>query len=89
MQSLEKVGWGDYGDSILEAVADEKDRVTAYVNWQVMRRQLPQNERGELLEDPRKGIRIMAALGLMEEGDRSLQGQVEQWLKDTDDRAAI
>jgi putative membrane-bound dehydrogenase-like protein len=89
MQSLEKVGWGDYGDSILEAVADEKDRVTAYVNWQVMRRQLPQNERGELLEDPRKGIRIMAALGLMEEGDRSLQGQVEQWLKDTDNRAAI
>jgi putative membrane-bound dehydrogenase-like protein len=89
MQSLDKVGWGDYGNSILEAVAEEKDRVTAYVNWQVMRRQLPQAERGQLLEDPRKGIRIMAALGLMEEGDRSLQGKVEQWLKDTGEDSAI
>jgi len=89
MQSLGKVGWGDYGNSILEAVADEKDRVTAYVNWQVMRRQLPQAERGQLLEDPRNGIRLMAGLSLMEEGDRSLQGKVEQWLKNAGEDSEI
>ncbi len=89
MQSLEKVGWGDYRDSILDAVADEKERVTAYVNWQVMRRQLPQAKRGQLLEDPRNGIRLMAGLSLMEEGDRSLQGKVEQWLKNAGEDSEI
>ena len=89
MQSLGKVGWGDYRDSILEAVSDEKERVTAYVNWQVMRRQLPQAERGQLLEDPRNGIRLMAGLSLMEEGDRSLQGKVEQWLKNAGEDSEI
>ncbi|MAS79303.1 MAG: hypothetical protein CMI25_02680 [Opitutae bacterium] len=84
MQSLAKVGWGTYASSILDAVADEKDRVTTYVNWQVMRRQLPPDERRQLLDDERLGIRLMAGLGLMEEGDRSLQGKVEKWLENPD-----
>jgi putative membrane-bound dehydrogenase-like protein len=84
MQSLAKVGWGTYASSILDAVADEKDRVTTYVNWQVMRRQLPPDERRQLLDDERPGIRLMAGLSLMEEGDRSLQGKVEKWLENPD-----
>jgi putative heme-binding domain-containing protein len=84
MQSLAKVGWGTYASSILDAVADEKDRVTTYVNWQVMRRQLPPDERRQLLDDKRPGIRLMAGLSLMEEGDRSLQGKVEKWLENPD-----
>ncbi|MBB23085.1 MAG: hypothetical protein CMN04_09425 [Roseibacillus sp.] len=80
MGSLDRIGWGKYSPAILDAVADETDRVTHYTNWQVMRRQLPENERRELLKDDRPGIRRMAALGLMEEGDRELQRRADEFL---------
>ncbi|MEM7383469.1 MAG: PVC-type heme-binding CxxCH protein [Verrucomicrobiota bacterium] len=73
MGALDRIGWGDHGKAILDAVAYETDRVAFYTSWQVMRRQLPKAERRELLTDERVGIRRMIALGLMEEGDRSLQ----------------
>ena len=46
-----------------------------------MRRQLPEKQRRELLSDERAGIRSMAALGLMEEGDRDLQRRAGEFLE--------
>ncbi len=83
MESLDRIGWGTHGTSILDAVAHETDRVAYYTNWQVMRRQLPVDKRRALLEDKRPGIRRMAALGLMEEGDRDLQRRADEFLGGT------
>ncbi|MCP4953729.1 MAG: hypothetical protein GY922_17980, partial [Proteobacteria bacterium] len=66
--------------AILDTVAYETDRVAHYTNWQVMRRQLPEDKRRALLKDGRSGIRRMAALGLMEEGDRALQQRADEFL---------
>ena len=82
MGSLDRIGWDEHSPVILDTVADETDRVTHYTNWQVMRRQLPENKRRELLKDDRPGIRRMAALGLMEEGDRELQRRADEFLGD-------
>lgn len=81
IQALGNMGWGEHREAILSALADETDRVTAYSAWQIMLRQLPENERRQLLEDPRAGIRRMAALGLMEEGDRGLQARADEFLQ--------
>ncbi len=81
IQALGNIGWGEHREAILSALAAETDRVTAYSAWQIMRRQLPENERRQLLEDPRPGIRRMAALGLMEEGDRALQARADEFLE--------
>lgn len=83
MQSLDRVGWGDHREAILAAVFDETDRLVRYTSWQVMRRQVPEKERRALLDDPRFGMRYLAALGLMEEGDRNLQHRADDFLKDT------
>ena len=80
MGSLDRIGWGKHSAAILNAVTNESDRVTYYTNWQVMRRQLTEDQRRGLLEDSRPGIRRMAALGLMEEGDRQLQQRAEEFL---------
>ena len=80
MGSLDRIGWGKNSTAILDAVAYETDRVAYYTNWQVMRRQLPEDKRRELLEAGRPGIRRMAALGLMEEGDRALQQRADEFL---------
>jgi len=80
MQSLGSIGWGDHRDAILEAIADEKDRVAFYTAWQILRRQIPETDRRSLLDDTRPGIRLMAALGLMEEGDRALQKRANEFL---------
>ena len=80
MGSLDRIGWGSNTAAILDAVAHETDRVTYYTAWQVMRRQLPGDRRRTLLEDGRPGIRRMAALGLMEEGDRELQKRADEFL---------
>ena len=84
MGSLDRIGWDKYSPAILNAIADETDRVTHYTNWQVMRRQLPEDKRRELLRDDRPGIRRMAALGLMEEGDRALQRRADEFLGGND-----
>lgn len=83
MQSLDRIGWGDHNEAILDAVAYERDRVVYYTSWQVMRRQLPEEQRRKLLADERFGIRRMAALGLMEEGDRDLQRRANEFLDDS------
>ena len=80
MGSLDRIGWDKYSPAILDAIANETDRVTHYTSWQVMRRQLPEDKRRELLKDDRPGIRQMAALGLMEEGDRELQRRADEFL---------
>ena len=80
MGSLDRIGWDTHGPAILDAVAHETDRVAFYTNWQVMRRQLSQERRRALLQDERSGIRRMAALGLMEEGDRELQKRADEFL---------
>ena len=80
MGSLDRIGWANNSAAILDAVAYETDRVAYYTNWQVMRRQLPEDKRRDLLEDGRPGIRRMAALGLMEEGDRDLQQRANEFL---------
>ncbi|MEC8907009.1 MAG: chitobiase/beta-hexosaminidase C-terminal domain-containing protein, partial [Verrucomicrobiota bacterium] len=80
MGSLDRIGWGKNSTAILDAVAYETDRVAYYTNWQVMRRQLPEGKRRELLGDGLLGIRRMAALGLMEEGDRDLQQRAGEFL---------
>lgn len=80
MGSLDRIGWGEHSVAILDAVAYETDRVAYYTNWQVMRRQLPEAKRRELLEDERLGVRRMAALGLMEEGVRDLQRRAGEFL---------
>ena len=82
MQSLDRIGWGDHAEAIIEAVAYESERVSFYTNWQVMRRQLPEGRRRELLDDVRPGVRRMAALGLMEDGDRGLQARANEFLGD-------
>ncbi|NRB45369.1 MAG: c-type cytochrome, partial [Verrucomicrobiales bacterium] len=78
-----RIGWGKNSVAILDAVAYETDRVAYYTNWQVMRRQLPEGKRRELLENGLLGIRRMAALGLMEEGDRDLQQRAGEFLGGT------
>jgi putative membrane-bound dehydrogenase-like protein len=83
MQSLDLVGWGEHAGVIVDAIAEESDRVTAYADWQVMRRQLSSEERRKLLEDKRFLVRQMAALGLMEDGDRDLQGRANDYLQDS------
>ncbi|MCP4908540.1 MAG: HEAT repeat domain-containing protein, partial [bacterium] len=83
MQSLDRIGWGDHNEAILDAVAYERDRVVYYTSWEVMRRQLPEEQRRKLLADERFGIRRMAALGLMEEGDRDLQRRANEFLDDS------
>ncbi len=80
MGSLDRIGWNNNSAAILDAIAYETDRVAYYTNWQVMRRQLPEKKRRALLNDGRPGIRRMAALGLMEEGDRELQRNADQLL---------
>jgi putative membrane-bound dehydrogenase-like protein len=80
MGSLDRIGWGKHSEAILDAVALESDRVAYYTNWQVMRRQLPEAKRRQLVEDGRIGIRRMAVLGLMEEGDRDLQRREGEFL---------
>ena len=40
-------------EAILDAVAYERDRVAYYTSWQVMRRQLPEEQRRKLLADER------------------------------------
>ena len=80
MGSLDLIGWGNKSKAILDAVAYETERVTYYTNWQVMRRQMLKEKRYELLKDERFGIRRMAALGLMEEGDRELQQRADEFL---------
>ena len=67
VQSLGQVGWNGKDDSILQALADETDRLAFYSAWQVMRRQVPLEKRHSLVEDDRAGIRLMAVLSLMEE----------------------
>ena len=83
MGSLDRIGWGKNSVAILDAVAYETDRVAYYTNWQVMRRQLPEDKRRELLENGLLSIRRMAALGLMEEGDRDLQQRAGEFLGGT------
>ena len=80
MAALDRIGWGDHRKAILDAIAYETDRVAFYTSWQVMRRQLPEAQRRELLTDERTGIRRMIALGLMEEGDRDLQQRAGEFL---------
>ena len=84
MQSLDRIGWGGHRDAIVDAIAPESERIAFYTDWQVMRRQLPENERREMLTDERQGIRRMAALGLMEEGDRDLQRRALSFLEGSD-----
>lgn len=81
MQSLDRVGWGEHSKAIIDAIASETGRIEFYTDWQVMRRQLPEKQRRELLSDERAGIRSMAALGLMEEGDRDLQRRAGEFLE--------
>ena len=84
MQSLDRIGWGGHRDAIVDAIAPESERIAFYTDWQVMRRQLPENERREMLTDERQGIRRMAALGLMEEGDQDLQRRALSFLEGSD-----
>ena len=82
MGSLDLIGWGNNSEAILNTVAYETERVTYYTNWQVLRRQIPKDKRYELLKDERFGIRRMAALSLMEDGDRELQKRADEFLGD-------
>lgn len=84
LQSLERIGWGDLSNSILSAISDETDRIAFYTAWQCLRRQMPEDARRKLLDDGRGRIRLMAALGLLEEGDRKLQGQFDAFVRDAD-----
>ena len=78
--SLDRIGWGNNSDTILEAIAYETDRVTFYSNWQVMRRHLSKEKRYALLKEEQIGLQRMAALSLMEEGDRDLQKRADEIL---------
>jgi putative membrane-bound dehydrogenase-like protein len=102
VQSLGQVGWSGNDDAILQALADETDRLALYSAWQVMRRQLPLEKRRALMGDDRAGIRLMAALGLMEErqatpeqifalqddGDLRISSVANDWLQKTGTRKA-
>ena len=102
VQSLGQVGWSGNDDAILQALADETDRLALYSAWQVMRRQLPLEKRRALMGDDRAGIRLMAALGLMEEraatpeqifalqddGDLRISSVANDWLQKTGARKA-
>ena len=89
MQSLDRIGWGEHSKAILDVIASETGRIEFYTNWQVMRRQLPEKQRRELLSDKRAGIRSMAALGLMEEGDRDLQRRAGEFLEGVEEGFGI
>jgi putative membrane-bound dehydrogenase-like protein len=67
IQSLEKTGFGDKSEAVLQALAHETDRSTLYTGWQVLRRELSQDARRALLQDSRSGVRLMAMLSLMED----------------------
>lgn len=89
MQSLDRIDWGEHSGHIIDAIASESGRIEFYTNWQVMRRQLPKQKRRELLTDERAGVRSMAALGLMEEGDRDLQRRAGEFLEGVSDGFGI
>jgi len=86
IQSLGNIGWGGHADAILEALAGETDRLTFYTAWQVVRRQLSTEDRKSLLKAGHRGIRLMAALGLMEE-NRATPPEIFPFLEDPDVRA--
>ncbi|MFP6877661.1 MAG: PVC-type heme-binding CxxCH protein [Roseibacillus sp.] len=88
IQSLGRTGWGEHSAAILDAVAGETDRLTLYTAWQVMRRQMSTDARKSLLTDKRGGIRLMAALSLMEEKKASA-GEIFPLQDDADQRVKI
>jgi putative membrane-bound dehydrogenase-like protein len=85
IQSLGRTGWGEHTKTILDAVAGETDRLTFYTAWQVMRQKLPVEARRSLVADKRAGIRMMAALSLMEE-QRADAVAIFELQKDSDER---
>ncbi|MDE0594659.1 MAG: HEAT repeat domain-containing protein [Roseibacillus sp.] len=85
IQALGRTGWGEQSPSILDALAGETDRLTLYTAWQVLRRQRPAEARKALLKDTRGGIRLMAALSLMEE-KRATPSEIYPLLEDRDER---
>ncbi|HAR65136.1 MAG TPA: hypothetical protein DCR55_02855, partial [Lentisphaeria bacterium] len=81
IEALGALGWSEQTrPAILAALADETDRVCAYSAWQIMRRQLAVADRRALLDDPRPGIRRMAALGLAEEGNKDIIAMIPAYL---------
>ena len=65
---------GATSEALLKAVADEKDRLTFYGQWQALRKIEEQETRKELLKDRRPGVQLAALLSLLEEdaGDASV-----------------
>ncbi|NIP93404.1 MAG: hypothetical protein GWO24_08095, partial [Akkermansiaceae bacterium] len=53
--------------------------------WQVLRRHLPVETRRSLLGDPRDGVRLMAALSLMDER-KATPAEIFPLLEDRDER---
>ncbi|MFT5130558.1 MAG: putative membrane-bound dehydrogenase-like protein, partial [Rhodothermales bacterium] len=95
--ALGATGFGEQAVAVLDAVADETDRLTRYTAWQVLRRHLSADARRELLQDHRSGVRYMALLSLAEEDaaapadvlalqedpDQEVREMAKQWLEKT------
>jgi putative membrane-bound dehydrogenase-like protein len=97
MTSLRRTGYGEYQNLVLDSLGKEKDRVTFYTGWQVLRRLVSAEKRRVLMGDKRAGVRLAAMLSLMEEraatapGVMALQGDKDkvvskiasEWLRKT------
>ena len=69
---LQKVGFGEYTDSIFSSLAKETDRVCNYTAFQVMRRVFSIDERKQHYEAQSGNVKKILELALME--DKALKG---------------
>ena len=70
---LQKVGFGEFTESIFSSLAKETDRVCNYTAFQVMRRVFSIDERKKLYESQEGNLKSIMELALLE--DKALKGK--------------
>ena len=68
-------------DALIDLAAEEEDRVVFYSTWGALRHLLGSNDLKERLEDPRDGVRLAAALALLED-DALSDAEIEALTRD-------
>lgn len=74
-----------FSAALIEAVANETDRLTFYAQWNALRENLDQPARYRLLDDDRGDVRLAALLGLLED-DLLQSPEVRDLIDDGDPR---
>ena len=74
-------------ETLLDAMAEEDDRLTFYAQWHTLRKMLNADQRKPLLKDERAGVRLGALLSLLEE-DAADKSDVFELGVDADEQVA-